>query len=275
MDQNRKQTKITWRSLLGLVVLVLGLGCRTHAPGNLPTAETFRVMTFNIHHGEGLDGKIDLSRIAALIRHERADLVALQEVDKGVQRTARRDLPGELAALTGLTSVFSNNFHYQGGEYGNAVLTRFPVVAATNSHYQMLRANEQRGLLQLTLEVRGRPLVFMNTHIDYRGEDTERLANVGEIQSLVARNAGRPVVLCGDFNDTPGSRVHERLKETFDDTWELVGKGSGWTYPASDPRKRIDYVWVSKNSGIEPTVAEVPSSDASDHLPLLVKFRFK
>jgi len=270
-----KWAGLDWRRTGYVVTLMLATGCQTPHQEQVNQSQTFRVMTFNIHHGEGLDGKVDLPRIAALIQQERADLVALQEVDKGVQRTARRDLPTELAALTGLSCVFSNNFHYQGGEYGNAVLTRFPVLSATNSHYQMLRTNEQRGILQLTLEVHGRPLVFMTTHIDYRGEDTERLANVGEIQSLLARHAGRPVVLCGDFNDTPGSRVHERLKGTFDDAWELVGKGAGWTFPASNPRKRIDYVWVSKAGGIEPTRAEVPASDASDHLPLVVEFRFK
>jgi endonuclease/exonuclease/phosphatase family metal-dependent hydrolase len=171
--------------------------------------------------------------------------------------------------------VFSNNFPYQGGEYGNAVLTRFPVLGAVNTHYQMLRTNEQRGILQLTLAVYGRPLVFMNTHIDYRGDDTERLLNVREIQSLTARHAGRPVVLCGDFNDTPGGRVHRKLKETFDDAWELAGKADGWTFPASDPRKRIDYVWISKASGIRTTVAGIPASDASDHLPLVVELRLE
>jgi len=264
----------SWRNLLGVVALGLCLGCRINDPESVTPMQTFRVMTFNIHHGEGLDGKVELARIAALIQRERADLVALQEVDKGVQRTARRDLPAELAALTGLTCVFSNNFSYQGGEYGNAALTRFPVLSATNSHYQMLQTNEQRGLLQLTLEVHGRRLVFMNTHIDYRGDDTERRLNVREIKALAEPPAETPVILCGDFNDTPGSRVHEELKETLADAWELAGKGTGWTFPASHPRKRIDYVWISKASGLVPIAAEIPESDASDHLPVVVEFRF-
>src|SRR5678810_85346 len=109
-------------------------GCSTAEPTN---QATFRVMTYNIHHGEGLDGKVDLLRIAELIKREGADIVALQEVDKGTQRTARRDFPEELAALTGMTAVFSNNFAFEGGEYGNAVLTRFPIKRWTNLHYHM------------------------------------------------------------------------------------------------------------------------------------------
>jgi len=84
----------------------------TQAPlgqaGKPEQARTFRMMTFNIHHGEGVDGRIDLERIAAVIRDERADIVALQEVDKGVERTARRDLAEELSKLTGMKALFSN-----------------------------------------------------------------------------------------------------------------------------------------------------------------------
>jgi len=235
--------------------------------------DSFRVMTYNIHHGEGLDGKVDLVRIAEVIRRERADIVALQEVDRGVARTQRRDLPGELAALTGMSCVFSNNFHYQGGEYGNAVLTRFPILRVANLHYSMLRTNEQRGLLQLTLNIGGRQLVFMNTHIDYRGDDSERWQNVQQIESLVQRYAGKPILICGDFNDTPGSRTYQRMAETFDDSWLQVGQGDGFTIPAAKPTKRIDYVWVSKDSPFVPTHAWVISTDASDHLPVVIEFR--
>ena len=80
-----------------------------------PDPVRFRLMTYNLHHGEGMDGRVDLERIAEIIRREGADIVALQEVDRGVARTARRDLSGELAALTGMTCLFSNNFHFQGG----------------------------------------------------------------------------------------------------------------------------------------------------------------
>jgi endonuclease/exonuclease/phosphatase family metal-dependent hydrolase len=258
---------------VGLLFVLSLCGCAQvaePAPGR-----TFRVMTYNIHHGEGLDGRVDLERIAALIKESGADLVALQEVDKGVTRTAQRDLPAELAALTGLSCVFSNNFPYQGGEYGNAILTRFPIKHGTNLHYPMLRPGEQRGILQLTLDVFGREVVFMNTHIDYRGDDAERWLNVGEIEKLVHHHSGKPIILCGDFNDTPGSRVIKRLGETFDDVWLKAGRGDGFTIPAKVPRKRIDYIWLSQGSPLEPLQAGVPHSEASDHLPVVVELRFR
>lgn len=256
-----------------LALSVMVCGCANFR--KTPTQPSFRVMTYNIHHGEGLDGKVDLARIAALIKAEGADIVALQEVDKGVARTDRRDLPAELAALTGMTAVFSNNFHFQGGEYGNALLTRFPIRHATNSHYQMLRVGEQRGLLQATLSVQGRPVVLMNTHIDYRGDDSERWLNVGEIETFGQPVAGMPVILCGDFNDTPDSRVHQRLSQTFFDVWQLVGPGDGFTFPVQTPRKRIDYIWLSKAAGLTPVKVWIPDTEASDHLPVVAEFQWR
>ena len=255
------------------VATVLVVGCHTTPKQTVP--KTFRVMTYNIHHGEGLDGKVDLLRISDVIKREQADIVALQEVDKGVARTARRDLPAELAALTGMTCVFSNNFHYQGGEYGNAVLTRFPIVRWTDSHYVMLRPGEQRGLLQLELRVHEQDVIFMNTHIDYRPDDAERLMNVAEIHRLLSKYHGRPIIIAGDFNDNPDSRMHAKMKEQFDDAWELIGQGDGFTYPAEAPRKRIDYLWISRDKGVIPIEAWVPESDASDHRPMVTEFQFR
>jgi endonuclease/exonuclease/phosphatase family metal-dependent hydrolase len=261
------------RLLAVLPLAALFTGCTSVR--ETPPPPTVRVMSYNIQHGRGLDGKVNLERIAEVIRREGADIVALQEVDKGVARTDRRDLTAELASLTGMAGVFSNNFHFQGGEYGNAILTRFPVLSATNLHYRMLRPKEQRGLLQVTLDVQGRRLVVMNTHIDYRGDDSERLLNVGQIEEIVNGYGGLPVIVCGDFNDDPGSRVHQRMKERFDDAWEQAGQGSGFTFSADQPRKRIDYIWVRRGSDLEPVRAAVVASDASDHLPLTVEFRFR
>jgi endonuclease/exonuclease/phosphatase family metal-dependent hydrolase len=256
-----------------LLGLLLG-GC-SGPKQSAATAVTFRVMTFNIHHGRGLDDQVNLERIAALIQSEQADVVALQEVDKGVARTARRDLPAELAALTGLTAVFSNNFHFQGGEYGNAILTKFPVTQWQNRHYQMLRVGEQRGLLQATLNIRGREVLLLNTHIDYRGDDAERWMNVAEIETVARQHPNQPIILCGDFNDTPGSRVHRRLSETFFDVWELAGAGPGFTFPAAEPTKRIDFIWLSRSPGMKARRAWVPQTDASDHLPVVAEFQWE
>lgn len=265
---------IRWKSVFVLFALGAGFcGCAWFSKSDGPV--TLRVMTYNIHHGEGLDGRVDTARIAELIKQERADIVALQEVDKGVRRTALRDLTAELAAATGMTGIFSNNFHYQGGEYGNAVLTRFPVKQWTNHHYQMLRPNEQRGILQLVLDVRGREVVFMNTHVDSRPDDAERWLNLGEIEALTNEHGDTPTILCGDFNNQPKGRVYERLTQTFQDTWAKVGDGNGFSFPANAPNRRIDYIWFTQPEALKPLKAWLPQSGASDHLPLVAEFEWR
>jgi endonuclease/exonuclease/phosphatase family metal-dependent hydrolase len=231
---------------------------------------TFRVMTYNIHHGLGTDGKIDLERIAALIKTQKVDIVALQEVDRGTVRIERKDLPAELAKLTGMHVCFEKNIGYQGGQYGNAILSRFPILQKTNVHYQMLKPHEQRGLLQCVLDVHGRKLLFMSTHLDYHNDDAERALDVKTIKAAADANPGVAVIVAGDFNEGPGSRTYNRLSEFLTDTWKAVGQGAGHTFSSSAPLSRIDFIWYSK--ALRPLNATVPKTKASDHLPVVAEF---
>jgi endonuclease/exonuclease/phosphatase family metal-dependent hydrolase len=233
---------------------------------------TLRVMTFNIHHGEGIDGRLDLERIARVITDARADLVGLQEVDRGVERTQRRDLPTELARLTGLAVRFESNLPHQGGEYGNAVLSRFPVKTSRNTRFRAPRAGEQRGFQEVTVQVGGRELLFINTHLDFRSGDEERLASVDELRLAVTAAGSKPVIAAGDFNAVPGSAPILRLAEFLRDAWPAVGKGQGFTIPVRKPARRIDYLWYTPGA-LTPMSAAVISTNASDHLPVVVEFR--
>ncbi|MBX3746415.1 MAG: endonuclease/exonuclease/phosphatase family protein [Verrucomicrobiae bacterium] len=264
----RLQPRLRW--LLFAAAALLATGCVRTASRPSAAHPPLRILTWNIHHGEGLDGRVDLDRIARLIADTEPDLVALQEVDRGVVRTQGRNLPAELAALTGLTAVFQHNIHFQGGEYGNATLTRWPVLSSTNHHFLMLRPGEQRGLLEVVVDIRGHPLAFWNTHIDHRPDDLERWSNVGEIRDRLAASPV-PVILAGDFNDLPGSRVHQALDTFLLDVWDQVGFGPGATFPHTRIPKRIDYIWLDRRFPLYPVSARVLDSDASDHLPLLAE----
>lgn len=256
--------------------LLLSLPWACSTTRDFSSTGSFRVMTYNIHHGEGTDSTVDLRRIASLIRESGADIVALQEVDRGVERTKKIDIMTELSDLTGMAYAFGKNIDYQGGDYGNGFLTRFPILEERNHWYTMLRSGEQRGLLQLVVEIGGVEVAVMNTHLDYRPDDTERLANVDEILSIARRFSPRPTVLCGDFNDLPESRTMASLRRMFEDTWLLAGNGDGFTYPSVAPIKRIDYVLVSQRgdtiASLRPIAARVMHSPASDHLPVVVEF---
>jgi endonuclease/exonuclease/phosphatase family metal-dependent hydrolase len=234
-------------------------------PSTSPASRTLTVLTFNIHHAEGTDGKVDVTRIARIIQDSHADVVGLQEVDRGVERTARRDLLKEIADLTGMRFAFGKNLDHQGGDYGNALLTSRPIVSVGNRLLPNTDRSEPRGVLQVVLDVAETPVLVLTTHLDHRKADAQRVASADAILEMVQAFGPGPVVAMGDFNDTPGSPTWTRLGTAFTDTWAVVGKGDGFTIPVEAPAKRIDWILLR---GLDPVSAEVLRSDASDHLPV-------
>lgn len=235
---------------------------------------TLRVMSYNIHHGEGLDGKLDLERIAKVILDAKADIVGLQEIDRGVERTQKRDLPAELAILTGLAVQFDKNIAHQGGDYGNAVLTRFPIKRAKNTHLKSLANGEQRGVQQLVLEIHGREVLFMNTHLDARREPAEREHSATELRAIAAAAGAMPIILVGDFNAAPDAKSIAPIRDFLTDTWPAVSKEPGFTIPVKKPTRRIDFIWITPAS-ITPVKMSVLHSEASDHLPIAAELQLK
>lgn len=242
----------------------------TAAPAANP--RELRVMTFNIHHAEGVDGVLDVARIAALIRETQADVVGLQEVDRGAERTGRRDLLKEIADLAGMRFVFGKNIDLQGGDYGNALLTTRPIVSEGNKLLPTTGGGEQRGVLQVVLDVAGTQVLVLTTHLDHRREDPQRVASADAIAATIQAWGEGPVVAMGDFNDVPGSPTYTRLAGLLTDVWAALGQGDGFTIPVESPTRRIDWILVR---GLEPVRADVVTTKASDHLPVVASIRLK
>jgi endonuclease/exonuclease/phosphatase family metal-dependent hydrolase len=253
-------------SLSALVVASLGFG--------QPAPVIVRVMSYNIHHAEGIDGKLDVERIARVILEAKADIVGLQEVERGTERTQRRDLPAELAKLTGLTAHFDKNIPHQGGEYGNAVLSRYPIKQAKNTHLKSFANGEQRGVQQLVLDLAGREVLFLNTHLDHRRDPAEREHSATELKVIVAAAGNKPVILVGDFNAPPEAKSNVTIRGFLADTWPLLNREPGFTIPVKKPTRRIDYIWITPAS-ITPVKMAVIQSEASDHLPIVAELRLK
>ena len=211
--------KFSPRSIFGLLKVAFLCGLcvlcvEKYSHAELP--KEIRVVTYNIHHGEGTDGKFDLERIAQAINAEKPDLVGLNEVDQGTRRTKGVDIPAELARLTGMTAVFEKNIDYDGGKYGNAVLSRLPIVRHENHKLPSDYEGEQRGFLEVEVgDKDGETLLFVCTHLDYRPNDHERMASVATIEKLMAERAGKDVILVGDLNATPDSRVIAEFAKTW------------------------------------------------------------
>ncbi len=253
--------RIRFTLLCVLCVLCGRCSARAELPRQL------RVLSYNIHHAEGVDAKIDVERIAKVIQGAAPDIAAIQEVDQGTQRTGRVDMPSELARLTGLSRAFARNIDFEGGGYGTLVLARLPIkgneLHRLPSHY----AGEQRGVQVLELGEGDDTIIFCSTHLDYRPEDHERLASVEKINAAVAAFGDKPMLLAGDLNAYPESKVLDELAHD----WKRANAEALATYPSERPERQIDYVLVrpaARWKTVEVRVLDEPV--ASDHRPLLV-----
>lgn len=253
--------------LLSAAALALAsLAASAQTPRAAAAPRELRVLTFNIHHAEGEDGKLDVVRVADVITRSGADVVALQEVDRGVERSGRRDLLKELADLTGLRYAFGKNLDHQGGDYGNGLLTSRRIVSEGNRLLPNTNGGEQRGVLQVVLDVDGTQVLVLATHLDHRRDEAQRVASADAMLGMLKAWGEGPVIALGDFNDVPGSATYRALiGAPLTDVWSAVGQGDGFTIPVTAPNRRIDWILVR---GLEPVRAEVLTTDASDHLPV-------
>lgn len=250
---------------LFLSALVI-FSCSTSADAEEPYR--LRVLSYNIHHAEGLDGRLDVDRIASVINGVSPDVVALQEVDRKTNRVGGMDQPRELARRTNMQVVFERNINYQGGEYGNAVLSKIPIDFHRNVHLPSFDDGEQRGVLvcELAPESLDHSILLLCTHLDHRADDQERQAAARRINQIVADHEETPAVLAGDLNATPDSAV----LELFGQRWQTTSKVALPTSPAENPRRQIDFVLFRPAARWR--VAEfrvLDESIASDHRPIL------
>lgn len=234
----------------------------------LPASHTLRVMTYNIHVGVGMDKKLDLARIAGVINTQHPDLVGLQEVDRGVTRTQRIDEIAELAKMTRMDYAFAFNLRYQGGQYGVAILTRFPIRATDHRLYQNTREAERRGFIRAEVSVHGSILNFVTTHLDYQNED----GRLFEAQQLLnaLKDVKGPLIVVGDFNEIPSGRAYQLMRYQFGDSWiESRSTAEGFSYPTDKPSKRIDYIFFRSVDRVRTKRSWIVNTEASDHIPVV------
>ncbi len=238
------------------------------------------IMTYNVHSCIGSDGRASPERIAEIIALYQADIICLQELDSNLLRTGRADQASEIADRLNMDFHFHPSLRVEEkGEYGNAVLTRFPssvVRAAGLPMFPGRRVQEQRGALWAAVTVNGRKLNVLNTHLGLsareRTAQAEDLLGPGWLGDPACK---APVVLCGDLNTVPLFGVYRRFAAALRDASQAVGWGRGRTYPSKLPFMRLDHVFSSEDIAVEQVT--VPwtrlTRIASDHLPLIARLR--
>ena len=263
-----------------LLLLVALTACAARHGGD---ARQIRVMVYNIHAGRDAAGADNLGRVAELIRQSGADVVLLQEVDRGTTRSGIVDQPQLLSRRTGFRMAFGRSLVYQGGDYGIAVLSRWPITSQRTVPLPVDPPQERSGssreprvALQATIASPAGNLTVINTHIDASREDFWRRQEIATVLAIADSTNGI-LLLGGDLNSTPESAVQEAVRSRgLLDAWTVcgaAGDSAGFTYPADSGVKRIDYLYFRPD--VSCSRAEVVRTLASDHRPLVVDVRVR
>jgi endonuclease/exonuclease/phosphatase family metal-dependent hydrolase len=234
------------------------------------------VLTYNIHAGRDAAQEPNLERVAAVILDAAADIVLLQEVDRRTLRSGGEDHFEELMRLTGMHGAFASSLDFQGGEYGVAVLSRHPIDAVQTIRLTVQPPQERAGGSfepRVGIHVAARTprgaVHIVNTHLDPAGEATFRHQEV--IRLLAHASANVPpdaaLIVGGDLNARPATPEIAALRLVLADAWARCGDGGpGFSFPAHQPDRRIDYILFR---GMWCSSARVIDTEASDHRPVL------
>lgn len=220
-----------------------------------------RVMSYNIK--SGLESS--LREVAEEIEVQSPDVVALQEVDRGVDRTGREDQAAWLAARLGYQAVYAAAIERGGGTYGIALLTRLPVAEARRIELRALGAWEPRVALDVTLcHGPDAQLRVVSTHADILAGG----ANLAQLRRELAASVGTGVLLMGDLNATPDSGgPRDFAQEGLDD---LIARREGPTFWPN--ATRLDYIYADGPWAERLESVHIGTRKASDHFPVAADF---
>jgi endonuclease/exonuclease/phosphatase family metal-dependent hydrolase len=225
---------------------------------------TLRVATWNIHGAVGADGRYVPDRVVGVLQEIDADIVALQEV---ASEEAHTSFLADLERDTGYHVVAGLLRQRHGSDFGNAVLSRFPVRSVEHLDLAVDRY-EPRGALDVCVDLGLRPMLrVVATHLGLR--PGERREQVRRILAKVERESPHPTLLMGDLNEwylwgRPLRWLHSHFREM---------PAAPRTFPAHRPVFALDRIWVSPAGSLRKLVRHATplARSASDHLPLMAE----
>ena len=240
-------------------------------------------MSYNVHRAIGVDRRFRPDRVARIIEHHDPDVLLLQEVDEGAPRSGEMDLARELASELGYTHyAVGHNVKLRRGRYGNATLSRYPIVRERNIDLSV-DLRKRRGCQHTTLQIESngvdaRELEIFNLHLGLSAR--ERARQVGKLvrsDEFAELDSQRCCLVGGDFNDWR-SLLHPIFTEVlsfgcatqreFDDATAIR------TYPSFSPTGGLDRIYhrgplrLVRARRCRLRMSRV----ASDHLPVIADF---
>ena len=246
-----------------------------------------RIMTYNTRSCKLKNGKHSPEKIAEIIQSASPDVVALQEMDKGLASSQGQDQAQIIADKLGAQMGFAKRLELEGGAYGLAIISRIPFEIRKVDSIQRIapgRRGEKTIAFWISFFHDGREIHLMNTHfvhcVRHRRDAVQQLTG-DAWRGAVPREA--PLVVCGDFNSMFFSPIIMTMKKFFVDVVKKDKSRNWWkrlfltTWPASYPFVRIDYVFASHHFDVLSTYAYASqgAKEASDHLPFVADLKLK
>lgn len=260
--------------LITAILYTITFSSFAQADLQIDSSRIVKVLTFNIYHGEkyyrdqNKPYENNLDAVSAVINELKPDLVAMQEVDFKTKRVRGLDLMTEFGIKTNMVPLFGKAMKYDGGEYGEGILSRYSFAKTKNYPLTASQGKEPRAALCVYVELPCGELVrFVGTHLDHTS-GAERLEQAKELNSFFA-NDDIPTILVGDLNAKPDSETMQTLFRF----WKQSAPDNAPTIPSINPKYKIDYIlykpenrWrVIENKVIDERVA-------SDHNPVFTVF---
>jgi len=257
-------------------VVVRGESKTTGSELDMPEL-SFRVMSYNIHSGIGMDKKIDYGRMAKVIADAKAELIGFQEVAMNFPMSPGVDPLRAMGDILKMKGIFgkailagSSGKQY---EYGIGVMGKMELEEVEVIRFQCPSRSEAR--IALIVRLKGpRPVYFICTHFSCEGTpafDKVRLEQVTAIMECVKNKGYFPAVLVGDFNAFPDSPCVQKLKTE----WTLVDD-KALTFPSVVPKVKIDYIaFYPKDAFSFRSFEVIDEKLASDHRPVIADLTLK
>jgi len=219
------------------------------------------IATYNIRHGVNIAGELALDATASVLAQIDPQIISLQEVDCLRPRSDFVNQTAFLAQKLDMEYVFGASIRYHTGAYGNAILSKLPIISSTN--HLLPSIMESRACLEVKIIIDNSILTVFNTHLSLNNQERSRQLN--DIILPLVMKQKNPAVLCGDFNAPDSAEeiksAAKQLQDTFKNNTGLIVN----TYSAADPQVRIDYIFI--NSHCQCRSFYIVDSLASDHLP--------
>lgn len=293
-----------WISIIALAIAIPGV-VKSFSFGSSQDGGELRVMTYNLlsFNDQNNEEKTRLevaTEVAKMVKDNRPDVLCVQEFCEFIPKSNRAGCIESFGEMTGLPY----QYYHQKTNYGNNVIfSRYPLSAVDedipfakeNLHSAVAKVDAgEKGVFYVlcchltSFQLTNNELtVFSETN-----NSKEQVQEYGKSIVVKLKNAyerrseevckmledipcdGRPILLCGDFNDTPLSYTYHQIKDAgFIDGFVKAGRGIGYTYAGKLPLLRIDYVWG--NERIEPTAFKRIKFKGSDHYPVMMDFNLR